>query len=63
MNPLLHISTLCVSIIMSLLHIIMIITYYYVFETGQLADGQSQAELWHVPKGLLVLLRQQFPEL
>ena len=32
-------STLCVSIIMSLLRIITIITYYYVFETGQLADA------------------------
>ena len=38
MSPLLHIITLCVSIIMSLLRIITIITYYYVFETGQLAD-------------------------
>ena len=39
MGPLLRIITLCISIIMSLLRIITIITYYYVFETGQLADG------------------------
>ena len=38
MSPLLRIITFCVSIIMSLLRIITIITYYYVFETGQLAD-------------------------
>ena len=39
MSPFLRIITLCVSIIMSLLRIVTIITYYYVFETGQLADG------------------------
>ena len=38
MSPLLRIITFCVSIIMSLLRVITIITYYYVFETGQLAD-------------------------
>ena len=40
MSLLLHIITLCVFIIMLLLHIIAIITYYhdYVFETGQLSD-------------------------
>ena len=41
MGPLLSIITLFISIIMSLLRIIMIITYYYVFETGQLADDTS----------------------
>ena len=40
MGPLLRIITLCISIIMSLLLIIMIITYYYVFETGQLAEAR-----------------------
>jgi hypothetical protein len=39
MSPLLRIITFAVSIIMSLLPIITIIVYYYVFETGQLADG------------------------
>ena len=39
MSPLLRIITLCVSIIMSLLRIITIISYYYVFETGQRADA------------------------
>ena len=38
MSPLLRIITLCISIIMSLLRIMTIITYYYVFEAGQLAD-------------------------
>ena len=33
-----HIITLAVSIIVPLLPIITIITYYYMFETGQLAD-------------------------
>ena len=32
-----HIITLCVSITMSLLRIITIITYYYVFQARQLA--------------------------
>ena len=39
MHSLLRIITFAVSIIMSLLPIITIIAYYYVFETGQLADG------------------------
>ena len=43
MGPLLRIITLCISIIMSLLRIITIITYYYVFETGQLADVDGWA--------------------
>jgi hypothetical protein len=39
MSPLLHIITFAVSSIMSLLPIITIIVYYYIFETGQLADA------------------------
>ena len=41
MSLLFPIITLAVSIIMPLLPIITIITYYYVFETGQLADGAT----------------------
>ena len=41
MSPLLSIITWCISIIMSLLGIITIITYYYVFETEQLADASD----------------------
>jgi hypothetical protein len=44
MSPLLRIITFAVSIIMSLLPIITIIAYYYyVFETGQLADESDRA--------------------
>ena len=38
MGSLLHIITFVVSIILSLLPIFTIITYYYIFVTGQLAD-------------------------
>ena len=41
MSLLLPIITLAVSTIVPLLPIITIITYYYVFEAGHLADGDS----------------------
>ena len=44
MTSLQPIITLGVSIIIPLLPIITIITYHYVFETGQLAHGATHAE-------------------
>ena len=53
MKSLLRIITFSVSIIMSLLPIITIITYYYVFETEQLADGYTipncDIPYWYIP--------------
>ena len=53
MDPLLRIITLCISIIMTLLRIITIVTYYYVFETGQLAD-EVPTVAKSMPTGILL---------
>ena len=44
MSLLLPIVTLAVSIIMPLLPIVTIITYYYVFETGHFADETGYSD-------------------